>query len=86
MFDALNNKPVANAGLAMGLGIVSTAVYGLFRIVSDPDELIALYEAAHTHSDPTHAVAKLAGAGLGVVGATIIALLAAYQGKPSTIS
>ena len=57
----------------------------LFKTLSDPNELVALYVAAHTHTDPTHAVANLAGAGIAVVGAFAVSLLAAYLGRPATI-
>lgn len=85
MLQNLNTRAVANTGLAIGGAAIGAAVTGLFKILSDPDELVALYEAAHTHTDPSRAVAKLAGAGIAVVGALVLALLASYQGRPSTI-
>lgn len=85
MLERLNTPLVANTGLAAGSISICGAMWGLFRIASDPDELVALYEAAHTHTDPTHAVAKLVGAGILVVGALVVSLVASYLGRPSTI-
>lgn len=82
----LNTTTVANSGLVVGTAAILTALAGLFKVVSDPDELVALYLAFQTRSDPTHALAKLVGAGVAVVGALAVALVAAYLGKPSTLS
>lgn len=79
----LNIKPVANAGLiGGGLTIVASVAY-FFKVLSDPNELIYLYEAAKTHSDPHGAIAKIAGAAVAIVGASIVSLVAAYVGKPA---
>ncbi|HEX3456341.1 MAG TPA: hypothetical protein VHR97_00155 [Candidatus Baltobacteraceae bacterium] len=78
----LNNRIVGSAGLiGGGLSILGAVAY-LFKVASDPTELIGLYEAAMTHSDPSGAVAKLAGASIAVVGAFTVSLVAAYVGKP----
>jgi hypothetical protein len=83
--QSLNNRIIANAGLAGGgLSIVAAIAY-FFKVLSDPNELIALYEAARTHADPTGAIARVAGAGVAIVGALTVSIVAAYVGRPSTI-
>lgn len=85
MFERLNTPAVANAGLAIGSTAVIAAIGYFFKVLSDPDELVGLYEAAKTHTDPHGAIARIAGAAIAIVGALVVGGLMAYQGKPSTI-
>jgi hypothetical protein len=81
----LNTPIVANTGLiGGGISIVAAVAY-FFKVLSDSNELIWLYEATKTHTDPNGALAKLAGAAIAVVGTTVVSLVAAYLGRPSTI-
>lgn len=85
MLQRLNTGLVANGGLVVGVAAIGTAIGGFFRVASDPDELVALYEVTQTHTDPTHALARIAGAGIGVVGAVVLSLVMTYLGRPSTL-
>lgn len=79
----LNIKPVATAGLVGGgITIVAATAY-FFKVLSDPREIIELYEAVETHSDPNGAIARLVGAAIAVIGALTVSYVAAYVGKPA---
>jgi hypothetical protein len=85
VLQGLNTRIVGNVGLVGGgLSIIGSVTF-FFKVLSDPTELVGLYEAAIAHSDPTHCVARLAGAGIAVIGAFTVSLVAAYVGRPSTI-
>lgn len=88
--EALNTNGVALTGLTLGLtsiivGVIA-AVRTFFAVLSDKSELVALYVAAKTHTDPTGAVATLVGAFIAIVGAftllLVACLLLAFFGKP----
>lgn len=85
MLARLNHPLVANAGLFGGAAALASAGKYLLSVLSDPNELVALYEAAHDHRDPTHALARLVAAMLGFGVALGLSLLLAYLGRPSTL-
>ena len=65
-----------------GLALVVTPVAGLFKALSDPDYLIDLAIAfGPHHSDPNHAIAKLAASLIAILGGVILA----YLGRPLNV-
>ena len=90
----LNTHAVALTGVALGMtsiiGGVLAAVRGFFAVAADPKELIALYQVASTHRDPTGALAQLIGAFIAVLGAfallMVASLLLAYYGRPTVVA
>jgi hypothetical protein len=91
VLNKLNTRFVGITGLAIGGVSIVTAVGALFNLLSDPKYLVALTLAlhdsrAHSLTDADGFVlAQLLGAFIAIIGASIVALLATYFGRPAQI-
>jgi hypothetical protein len=91
MLNRLNTHGVALAGLAIGGGSIVASVGALFKLLSDPTYIDALFVAimhAREHkfdSNDLMTYAKLAAAFFAIVGAIVIALLLTYFGRPASV-
>lgn len=77
----LHTKPVGAIGIVVGGGAIVASIASFFKLIEEPQFLVQLYEATKTHHDASMAVAKLAAAFIGIIGAFVIALAASYFGK-----
>jgi hypothetical protein len=87
----LNTRNVGYFGLAAGGASVLATIAALFKLLSDPKYLVALYHAlvdAHHHAttaDNQFALAQLVAACVAIFGGFVIAILASYLGKPQRL-
>jgi len=88
----LNTHLTGYAGLTIGGLSLFGAIGALFKLLSNPDFLVALYGAilrgerhVETPAD-IRTFAVLLGALFAIFGAAVLALLASYLGMPKTIA
>ena len=90
-FTQFNTHGTALAGLAAGGAAILAAVTALFKLLSDPNYLIALYhaiiDARHHASTPQdgYAIAQLAAACFAILGGFAVGLVSAYLGRPTNV-
>lgn len=80
---SLNTHAIANVGLGAG-GAVVLAIGALFKALGDPRFLLAIV-AEHRQHIFGMTTATLAALLFTVAGATIVAVLTAYLGRPCTV-
>jgi|GEM_PF-3452449 len=91
MLNRLNSHGIGLAGLAIGGGSIVASVAGLFKLLSDPTYLDALFIAAvHSRAHAATAVdvqtySQLVASGVTIVGAVVVALLMTWLGRPTTV-
>jgi len=91
LLRSLNTHLVGYIGVSVGGFSILGAIAALFKLLSDPSFLVALYGAvirAGSHSSTPADVqtfAQLIGAGMAIFGGIILALFASYFGMPTTI-
>jgi hypothetical protein len=95
----LNTQAVGKGGLWGGaVLLILSAVGAWFTLLTNPTYLLALYAAivntqavargvqgATVSADNMTAIAQFAGATIAVVGAIVLALIAAWLGRPATV-
>lgn len=88
----LNTHRTGFAGLAVGGVAIVASVGALFKLLSTPAYLVALYWAVshlrhHTATDHDDLIlAQCIGALVAIVGAFVVAILLSWLGMPSTVS
>lgn len=91
MLNRLNTHGVGLAGLAIGGGSIVVSVGALFKLLSDPTYLDALFVAimhVQRHivdSNDVMTYAKLVAAFVSIIGAIVLALVMTYFGRPASV-
>jgi hypothetical protein len=90
-FTQFNTHGTALAGLAAGGTAIVAAITALFKLLSNPAYLVALYQAivdsrhhVATQQDG-YVFAQLAAACFAILGGFAIGLVSAYLGRPTNI-